>query len=131
VEDETELPLPLVCRWHVWLVPKRAKTVAPDLLVSETRKCRGRILSKSTTDLRVEAKRKLISKLALELTPQYSLYALRHSWATQALLRGVDPLTVAILMGHEDPSMLTKVYQHLSLNPKHMLAEAERATRVG
>ena len=63
------------------------------------------------------------------LTPPYSLYALRHSWATQALLNGVDPLTVAILMGHEDPSMLSRVYQHLALNPKHMLAEAERVTR--
>ncbi len=99
--------------------------------LSQTKKSCGKSVPKTITELRVEAKRKLIAKLALELTPQYSLYALRHSWATQALLRGVDPLTVAILMGHEDPSMLTKVYQHLSLNPKHMLAEAERATRVG
>jgi len=52
---------------------------------------------------------------------------LRHSWATNALQKGVDPLTVAILMGHRDPSTLAKVYQHLALNPKHMLTEAHRA----
>jgi hypothetical protein len=30
-------------------------------------------------------------------------------------------------MGHQDPSMLSKVYQHLSLNPTHMLEQARRA----
>jgi integrase len=59
--------------------------------------------------------------------PRYSLYSLRHSWATHALQKGVDPLTVAILMGHQDPSMLSKVYQHLSLNPTHMLEQARKA----
>jgi integrase len=59
----------------------------------------------------------LTYKRARELAPRYSLYALRHSWATNALKRGVDPLTVAILMGHQDPSMLARVYQHFSLSP--------------
>ena len=58
---------------------------------------------------------------------RYSLYGMRHSWATHALRKGIDPLTVAILMGHNDPSMLTKVYQHLSLNPQHMLDQARKA----
>lgn len=40
-------------------------------------------------------------------------YILRHSWCTDALLRGVDPLTVALLMGHTDASMVMKVYNHL------------------
>jgi site-specific recombinase XerD len=64
---------------------------------------------------------------AAELAPRYSLYALRHSWATHALQKGVDPLTVAILMGHKDPSTLSRVYQHLSLNPSHMREQACRA----
>ena len=34
---------------------------------------------------------------------------------------------VAILMGHSDPSMLSKVYQHVALNPAHMLTQAKRA----
>ena len=66
-------------------------------------------------------------KRAAELAPRYSLYALRHSWANNALKKGVDALTVAILMGHEDPSTLSKVYQHLSLNPAHMLTQAKKA----
>jgi integrase/recombinase XerD len=57
----------------------------------------------------------------------FSLYALRHSWATHALQKGVDPLTVAILMGHKDPSMLSRVYQHLSHSPDHMLTQAKKA----
>jgi len=97
--------------------------------LSPTRKSRGKVIQKTKADLRCEAKRKLTFRLCIDITPRYSLYALRHSWATQALLKGVDPLTVAILMGHEDPSMLSRVYQHLALNPKHMLAEAERATK--
>ena len=48
-----------------------------------------------------------------KLGKRYSLYALRHSWATKALQNGVDPITVAVLMGHSDPTMLAKHYQHL------------------
>jgi integrase len=77
-------------------------------------------VEKNDAELRCEAKEKLTNKRACELAPKYSLYGLRHSWATHALERGVDPLTVAILMGHKDPSMLAKVYQHLSLNPEHL-----------
>lgn len=69
----------------------------------------------------------VFKRLKDRLGKKYSLYALRHAWATNALLRGVDPLTVAVLMGHSDPSMLSKVYQHLSLNPAHMLSQAKRA----
>ncbi len=91
------------------------------------RKCNGTKTSKSGAEMRCEAKRKLIYKRASQLAPKYSLYALRHSWATNALKNGVDSLTVAILMGHEDPSTLAKVYQHLSLNPRHLLEQARRA----
>lgn len=58
---------------------------------------------------------------------QVSLYALRHSWATNALQRGVDSLTVSILMGHEDPSTLARVYQHLSMNPDHLRDQLKKA----
>ena len=93
----------------------------------KTRKQTREVIEKSESELRCEAKRKLTNKLASKLAPRCSLYALRHSWATHALQKGVDPLTVAILMGHEDPSTLSKVYQHLSLNPAHMLEQARRA----
>ena len=95
--------------------------------LSPTKQRRGVTVKKTKAELRAEAKRKLRHKKAAELTPRYSLYAIRHSWATNALQKGVDALTVAILMGHQDPSTLAKVYQHLSLNPKHLLEQAKRA----
>lgn len=92
-----------------------------------TTKRRGIVRNKTQAELREEAKRKLTNRRAAQLAPRYSLYALRHSWATNALQRGVDALTVAILMGHKDPSTLARVYQHLSHNPEHLLAQAIRA----
>jgi hypothetical protein len=65
-----------------------------------TKTVEGQDVKKSEAELRCEAKRKLTSKRAGELAPRYSLYALRHSWATNALKKGVDPLTVAILMAY-------------------------------
>ena len=88
---------------------------------------KGKKVKRSNWQLRAQAKRKLLNQRAKELLPRYSLYALRHSWATNALKRGLDSLTVAILMGHQDPSMLAKVYQHLSHNPEHLLKQARRA----
>jgi integrase len=88
---------------------------------------KGFIRPKSRAELLCEARRKLTQRKSREFAPRYSLYALRHSWATNALLRGVDSLTVAILMGHRDPSTLARVYQHLSHRPDHLLAEARRA----
>ena len=77
--------------------------------------------------LRHEARKRLTNKAALRLAPKYSLYALRHTWMNRQLTAGVDGLTVAILAGHKDPSMLARHYQHLSLNPKHLLAQAQKA----
>jgi integrase len=82
---------------------------------------------KTDRELRCEAKVKLTNRLAASLVPRYSLYAYRHSFATHALQRGVDSVTVAVLMGHTDPSMLAKVYQHLTQNPTFMLDQAKRA----
>lgn len=56
------------------------------------------------------------------------LYHLRHSWATRALQRGVDPITVSVLMGHSSGAMVAEVYQHLAQCPDHMQQAAERAT---
>ena len=91
------------------------------------RRIKGKTVQKTASDLTKEARRKLTFKLACSLAPRWSLYAIRHTWATQALQKGVDPLTTAVLMGHTDPSMLSKVYQHVALNPSHMLEQAKRA----
>jgi integrase len=95
--------------------------------LSKTHRVGKKVVAKTEAELRHEAKRKLTYQMAQESAPKYSLYALRHSWATNALQRGVDALTVAILMGHKDPSQLAKVYQHLSHNPKHLLEQAKKA----
>lgn len=87
---------------------------------------RGVMVPKSQADLYTEAKRKLLQRRARQVGERCSLYLLRHSWATNALKSGVDALTVAILMGHKDPSTLARVYQHLSHDPGHLLKEARR-----
>ena len=92
------------------------------------RKTAGRELNKTDAELRGEARRKLTTRLASSFVPRYSLYAIRHSWATRALKSGLDGLTVAILMGHSDPSTLARVYQHLAHDPQHMLDQAKRAS---
>ncbi len=47
-------------------------------------------------------------------------YSYRHSFATDHLLSGVDPMTVAVLLGHKDASMVMKVYGHLIKCPEHL-----------
>lgn len=56
------------------------------------------------------------------------LYVFRHSFATRMLVAGVDPMTVATLLGHSDTSMLGKVYQHLCQRPDHLLTQLNRGT---
>ncbi len=103
-------------------IAKFIKTLSP------TKSEKGIKRKKRPAELRQEAKEKLLKRMASKVAPRYSLYALRHSWATNALKRGVDPLTVALLMGHKDPSTLARVYQHLSHSPDHMRDQAHRAT---
>ncbi len=55
-------------------------------------------------------------------------YGARHSFATQALTSGgVDPISVAHLMGHKDTSMVSRVYSHLAKNPDFLRQQAEKA----
>jgi hypothetical protein len=68
-----------------------------------------------------------LEKEARKHAPKYCLYHLRHSWLDRALKSGVDPLTCAILMGHRDPSTISKVYQHLAQSPEFMRSQAEKA----
>lgn len=80
---------------------------------------------KTDAEMVCEAKRKLTEQIAIRKAPSFCLYLLRHSFATRALLKGVDSLTVSQLLGHEDVSTLAKVYQHLSSNPEHLLSKVE------
>lgn len=73
-------------------------------------------------------RRKTLGKLARKYGKKYSLYHFRHTWCQRALKAGVDPLTVAILMGHHDPSTIAKVYQHLALDPEFLRKAIAKAT---
>jgi hypothetical protein len=44
------------------------------------------------------------------------------------LEKGLDALTVAILLGHQNPAMLSSTYQHLGHNPKFLLEQIRRAS---
>jgi integrase len=55
-------------------------------------------------------------------------YAIRHSFVTDALLRGVDPITLAHIVGHRDATMILRVYQHMNLNRGHVRAALALAT---
>jgi site-specific recombinase XerC len=57
-----------------------------------------------------------------------SAYVIRHTWATEALERGVDPITVATIMGHKGLKQLYETYQHLNRKGEHLRRAMEQAT---
>lgn len=48
-------------------------------------------------------------------------YVLRHGFATKSLKQGIDTTTVGVLMGHSNPNMVAKVYQHLGQDDDYLL----------
>ncbi len=54
-------------------------------------------------------------------------YGARHAYATDALINGVDPVSLSHLMGHVDTTMISRVYTHLSKSPQFLHAQAEKA----
>ncbi|MDB4614266.1 hypothetical protein OAH18_01110 [bacterium] len=96
------------------------------LTLSPTITSKGKTREKSVAELRCEAKRKLTIKMACSLARGYCLYHIRHTWMNRLLRSGVDAMTVAILAGHSDPSMLAKTYQHLSQSPEFLLKQVRK-----
>ena len=45
---------------------------------------------------------------------------LRHSWVTRSLMAGIDPVTVSVLAGHKDLTMVANNYSHLAQNPAYL-----------
>lgn len=68
------------------------------------------------------------TRLKVKLGSRYCLYLFRHSFATRMLESGIDALTVALLLGHSNPAMLSTTYQHLGHNPGHLLSQVRRGS---
>jgi integrase len=64
------------------------------------------------------------AKLARQGEARYSMYDLRHLFATRKLKEGHDPITVATLLGHKDTGMLARHYQELTKDFDHLLNAA-------
>lgn len=107
-------------------VPERAVTALARTLPS-TKRVRGELKERSESEIRCDARRRLRVKLAAEHASKLCLYLFRHAFATRLLQAGVDALTVAILLGHSNPAMLSTTYQHLSHNPQHLADQLRRA----
>lgn len=58
------------------------------------------------------------------------LYQLRHSYCQRALKNGVDPITLAELMGHANAGMIMKIYQHIHQDRAHLSAAAMKAVKT-
>jgi integrase len=121
------------CRMGTAELRKRGEKIAAEAVaefaktLKPTRRTKGGEVPKTPAELRTEARAKLRSRRIKEIVKRYSLYSLRHAWATRALQSGLDGLTVAVLMGHSDPSTLARVYQHLAHDPTHLLNQARKA----
>ena len=71
-----------------------------------------------------------LSRISEKVGFRVIAYGARHSWATKALSEGgVDPISVAHLMGHSDPTMVSRVYSHLSKNPQFLRQQALNAVK--
>jgi integrase len=90
-------------------------------------KVKGRTVRKTAVELRKEAKKKLRNAAACTRTRKLCLTAFRHSFCHRLLKSGVDALTVSVLMGHADPSMIAKVYSHLSHAPQYLRDALQKA----
>lgn len=85
------------------------------------RNTKGRHWTKNTVTSR-------FTKLREKLGFEFFAYAIRHTFITDALRQGCNPVTLAHIVGHKDATMILKVYQHLNLNRGHVRAELALAT---
>lgn len=67
-------------------------------------------------------------RLKKKIGRKLCLYNFRHSFCHRALKNGVDPVTLANLMGHVDTAMIARVYSNLSQDPTYLRKSMQRAT---
>jgi integrase len=68
-------------------------------------------------------------KLKEEIGFKYRLYDWRHSYITNALKNGVDPITLQHLVGHKDLSMISRVYAKVQQDIGYMRRAASKAVQ--
>lgn len=109
----------------IYMTPK-AKEIVDKLLTKSLegplfRNDQGKPWTKNALVLR-------LNRISKKLGFRVIAYGARHSWATEALMSGgVDPISVALLMGHKDTTMVSRVYSHLAKNPDFLRQQAKKA----
>ena len=73
---------------------------------------------------------KRFGRMAAALGTHYALVDFRHSFTTRALKNGVDPVTLAFLLGHADTSMLARQYAHLDQEIGHLRGALDKVNRA-
>ncbi|MCA9178430.1 MAG: site-specific integrase [Planctomycetales bacterium] len=68
-----------------------------------------------------------LSRISEKVGFRVIAYGARHAYATNALLNGVDPISLSHLMGHESTDMVARVYSHLAKNPEFLHEQARKA----
>ena len=82
---------------------------------------RGRPWTKDALGHRCRA---LAKKLGFHICP----YAIRHTFATDAIIRGVDVVTISELMGHRNLNCLSRIYQHVKKRSDFLRDALKKAT---
>ena len=109
----------------------RAREITKRLLVENPvgplcRNSRGGAWSRNAIRLRFK---RLRQRLKDKVPSDLCAYVFRHTFATTALVRGVDAITVAELLGHKDVAMLSRVYQHVRIRPVNTMCRFSSAGR--
>ena len=56
-------------------------------------------------------------------------YAIRHTWATEAIINGADIASIAAIMGHKNPTQLLSTYQHVGKVSGHLRVALNKRPR--
>lgn len=105
-------------------IPDKDITARMKVIV-KSRKAKGKEPLKEY-DVRYQAKKALLDAAARKNAPKYCLYAFRHSYCTNGLKNGTDPVTMGKLMGHADLTMIYKIYAQIAQDPVFMLDAARK-----
>ncbi len=77
-----------------------------------------------TKNALIQQTKRLTKRLGFHICP----YAIRHTFATDAITRNIDIVTIAELMGHKDLKMLHRIYQHIRKRSDHLRKALDAAT---